>query len=216
MKRYAFVLVALVGCHESSPARRPVRETSDAMSLTAIPDAPVSGTLAGRPFTLRSAWLRVRARSNQSRVDLVLSEGRPGRLCSRPTPNDARQLVVRFRGVTALSAETVRIDAASPGHEVFAEWRGAHGSEGVGGGSAAVVLERVTDAEVVGRLRVCLPDAHGSCVGGTFRAQPCWDELDLDGPRGARDRAPDGGVVEDVPSRGGRTADGGVPDGGAR
>ena len=59
-------------------------------------------------------------------------------------------------------------------------------------------------------------DAHGSCVGGTFRAQPCWDELDLDGPRGARDRAPDGGVVEDVPSRGGRTTDGGVPDGGAR
>lgn len=188
---FAFVFA---GCHESAPVRRPVRETSASMNPATLPATPVHGTVAGRPFTLRTAWMRVVRRVGQERVDLVLSEGRPGRLCGQPTPRDARQIVVRFTGVTALPAETVRIDVSTPRREVFGEAPGAHGIEGLGSGSALVVVERSSPAEAAGRLRVCLPDAHQSCVDGSFRAEVCWDELNLDGPRGARDAPADGGA----------------------
>ena len=194
MKRALLALLALAGCHEATPARRRVRETATAMNPAALPEAPVSGTLAGRAFTLRTAWLRVVRRVGQERTDLVLSEGRPSRLCGRPTPDDARQVVLRFKGVTQVPAGALRIDGSDARREVFAEARGAHGTEGLGSGQALLVAEISPEGEVSGRVRACLPDAHGSCVGGSFRAQVCWDELDLDGPRGARDRATDGGA----------------------
>ena len=197
MRHLALPLLALIaGCHEAPPARtHRARETAASMSAEAIPAANAQGTLGGRPFTLRTAWLRAVRRVGHERVDLVLSEGRPSRLCGRPTPNDARHIVVRFTGVTEVPAGAHRIDPGAQGREVFAEAPGEHGIEAVGGGSALLIAERPDGGDgVFGRVRVCLPDAHGSCVAGAFRAQVCWDELDLDGPRGARDRAGDGGA----------------------
>lgn len=194
MKRSTLVFALLASCHEAPPARRPVRETAASMNPAALPEAPVQGMLAGRPFTLRTAWLRVVRRAGQERTNLVLSEGRPSRLCGRPTPHDARQVVVRFKGVTQVPAGTVRVEPSDAQREVFAEAPGAHGIEGLGSGHALLVTQIAPGGEVTGRMRACFPDAHGSCVGGSFRAQVCWDELDLDGPRGARDRPADGGA----------------------
>lgn len=185
--------VALAGCREHPRVEHRVRERAEAMREALIPDAPVRGSLGGRDFALGSAWLRVERRAGQERVDLVLSEGRVSRLCTRPTPDDARQVVVRLRGATELPAGTLRIDADDGAQEVFAEHRGEHGFEGARG-SALLVVTRSPAGDVSGKVRACIADAQGSCVGGTFRASVCWDELDLDGPRGARDRPGDGGA----------------------
>lgn len=190
----AFLALAALSCREAPPSRGPLRETAASMRAAQIPEAPLRGTLADRPFALQTAWLRVVRRARVQRVDLVLSEGRPSRLCGAPTPSDARQLVLRLRGVTALPAGELRVDGRDPLREVFAESPGEHAVEGLGSGNALLVIEQTAPDETSGRLRACFPDVHRSCVAGSFRARVCWDELDLDGPRGARDRAPDGGT----------------------
>lgn len=181
-------------CARHVEAPRAVQERAASMTLAAIPDAPVSGALGGRGFVLRTAWLRVVRRVGQERLDLVLSEGRPSRLCMRPTPGDARQVVLRFTGVTSLAPGELRVEPEDRAREVFAESPEGHGASGRGGGAALVSLDRADDARVEGRLRACVPLPQGGCVSGTFSAAVCWDELDLDGPRGARDRAGDGGA----------------------
>lgn len=196
MRRLALACLAItaLSCREAPPPRGPVRETAASMRAAQIADAPLRGMIGGRPFSLHTAWLRVVRRERVQRVDLVLSEGRPSRLCGAPSPSDSRQVVLRLRGVTALPAGELRVDLGDPRGEVFAEVPGEHAVEGLGSGSALLVVEQSAPDETAGRVRACFPDAHGSCVTGSFRARACWDELDLDGPRGARDRAPDGGA----------------------
>ncbi len=194
MSRALITLALLAACSHRAEPPRPVREGAAAMNAATIPDDALHGELDGRPFTLRAAWLRVVRRAGQERVDLVLSEGRPSRLCARPTPDDARQVVVRLPGVTRLPAGTLRIEPAGTAGEVFAEAPHAHGFASARG-AALVVVTRADEGRAEGRLRVCLADAHGSCLAGTFAANTCWDELDLDGPRGARDRRADGGGI---------------------
>jgi len=188
------VLALLVACSHRADPPRPVRESAATMNAATIPDAPVHGDLDGRPFALRAAWLRVVRRAGQTRVDLVLSEGRPSRLCAQPTPVDARQVIVRLPGVTRLPLGTLRVETAGAAGEVFAEAPHGHGITAARG-AALVVVTRADEGHAEGRLRVCLADARGSCLAGTFAAHACWDELDLDGPRGARDRRADGGGI---------------------
>lgn len=189
--------LALGACHETPHVTRPPRETAAAMSPGALPAAPLQGELAGHRFALRTAWMRVNRRAGHERLDLILSEGRPSRLCSRPAPADARQVVLRLRGVTAPPpVGTLRVETTDDAREVFAAVPGeheGHGMAGVGPGAALVVVETSSATELTGRARFCLTDAHQSCVAGAFRATVCADELDLDGPRGGRDRAPEGG-----------------------
>ncbi|MFO0630058.1 MAG: hypothetical protein U0325_31145 [Polyangiales bacterium] len=194
MSRAPLVLALLAACAHRAEPPRPVRERAAAMNPATLPDTPLRGDLDGRPFALRAAWLRVVRRAGQARVDLVLSEGRPSRLCAQPTPADARQVVVRLPGVTRLPVGTLRVEPAGTPEEVFAESPHGHGVTGARG-AALVVVTRADDARAEGKLRVCLADAHGSCLAGSFAADACWDELDLDGPRGARDRRADGGGI---------------------
>lgn len=194
MTRAPIALILALGCARREEPPRAVRERAAGMNLAAIPDSPVSGTLGRRAFALRTAWLRVVRRAGQERVDLVLSEGRPSRLCMRPTPRDARQVVLRFSGAIRPPAGTTRIEPGERARGVFGEAAGAHGYVGTGAGSALLSIASVDDSHAEGRLRVCLPEPHGGCIAGAFSADVCWDELDLDGPRGARDRALDGGV----------------------
>lgn len=194
MSRALLPLALLAACSHRAEPPRPVREGASVMNAATIPDAPLHGALDGRPFTLRAAWLRVVRRAGQERVDLVLSEGRPSRLCARPTPDDARQVIVRLPGATRLPAGTLRVEPSGTPGEVFAEAPHAHGVTSARG-AALVVVTRADEGLAEGKLRVCLADAQQSCLAGTFAATACWDELDLDGPRGARDRRADGGGI---------------------
>lgn len=190
MKRALILAIVLfAGCREPDARTYAPRERAESMMPESVARSPVSGHLAGTPFTMRSAWYRVVRRPGHARLDLVVSEGAPSRLCARPTPADARQVVVRHEGTTALTPGPLRADPSpSAPFRVFYEHPGEHGFEGVGGASALVVIDAIEANVLLGRLRACFPDATGSCVGGAFRAEECRDELDFDGPRGGRTR----------------------------
>ncbi len=190
MKRaLATALVLSVGCREPEAHTYAPRERAESMTPESLARSPVSGHLGGRPFTQRTAWYRVVRRPGHARLDLVVSEGTPSRLCAVPTPAGARQVLVRYDGTTALTPGPLRADPSPTApFRVFYERPAEHGFEGVGGASALVVIDAIEANVIVGRLRACFPDATGSCVGGAFRAEECRDELDFDGPRGGRTR----------------------------
>lgn len=192
MSRALCALALLAACARRAEPPRRVRETAAAMNPATIPEVPLRGELDGRPFVLRAAWLRVVQREGQRRTDLVLSEGRPSRLCGRPHPDDARQIVLRLSGVTRLPEGTLRVEPADAAREVFSE-APLRGGYVAARGAAVALIARADDERAEGRVRVCLADARGSCLAGAFTASRCRDELELDGPRGARDRSADGG-----------------------
>ncbi len=153
------------------------------MRVDAIPPPPVSGTVDGQPFHLRTAWYRIQRRMGRDRVDLILSEGGRARLCGESTPDRARHVWIRFPSVTALHTGVQRVDA--PATNPFSihferildgRWRGHSGGVGV------VSVDTVERTTVTGRLRACFDDEGASCVSGTFRAEECQSELDLDSP----------------------------------
>lgn len=186
MKSAASVLAALLvaGCHEAPRREGAPRERSTSMQAGNLATAPVAGHLGGTPFRLRAAWYRVVRRPGHERVDLFLSEGNVSRLCGRPTPSNARQVLVRVPNARTLTRGELRVAATTTAMQVSYETPVEHGYEGVGAGEALVVLDTVESTVVAGRMRACFPDAQGSCVDGTFRAEECRDELDFDGPRG--------------------------------
>lgn len=188
MKRAACLLLVVSSCREPAHHDGAPHERAASMHAGSLATAPVAGHLAGTPFRMRAAWYRVVRRSGHERVDLFISEGRSGRLCGRPTASEARQVLVRATGVRALPTGEVRVTAATPTMQVSYEVPEEHGYEGVGGGEALVVFDAAEGTAVLGRLRACFPDAHKSCVEGTFRAEECRDELDFDGPRGGGQR----------------------------
>jgi hypothetical protein len=180
---------SLSACHREAP-RRPPAMRSQAMDLAAVPPTVVSGSLRGQPFRTVEAWYRVVRMPGRERVDLIFSEGRATRLCGESSPELARHVWVRFPGVTRLAVGVQRVDppAVSP-FSVHYEWAEHDKWAGHGGGSAAIGVDAVTPGTIVGRAKICFGDATQSCVAGSFRAQECRNELDLDGPRsGVRQR----------------------------
>lgn len=186
----AALLLALAACAKAPERPRPPAVLSAAMDLASVPPTAVAGSLRGRPFRTVEAWYRVSRLAGRERVDLIFSEGRAARLCGESTPELARHVWLRVPGVTQLAPGVLRVDppAASPlsAHYEWAEdekWRGH------GGGAVALSVDEVSPGAVAGRVRVCFADAAQSCVAGSFRAQECRSELDLDGPRaGIRQR----------------------------
>lgn len=185
----AAACASLTACHREAP-RRPPAVRSQAMDLAAVPPTPVAGSLRGQAFRTVEAWYRVVRMPGRERVDLIFSEGRATRLCGESTPELARHVWVRFPGVTRLAVGEQRVDppATSP-FSVHYEWTEHEKWVGHGGGSAAIGVDAVTPGTITGRAKICFGDATQSCVTGSFRAQECRNELDLDSPRsGIRQR----------------------------
>lgn len=181
---------SLGGCHRAAERPRPPAVRSQDMEVAAIPPTPVAGSLRGRAFRTVEAWYRVVRMPGRERVDLIFSEGHAARLCGESLPELARHVWVRFPGITQLPVGVARVDppAAAP-FSVHYEWTEREKWRGHGGGSAAIAVEEVVRGTVVGRAKICFGDATQSCVAGSFRAQECRSELDIDGPRsGIRQR----------------------------
>ncbi|MEI8255001.1 MAG: hypothetical protein WCJ30_04950 [Deltaproteobacteria bacterium] len=177
------VLAPEVGCRWKPEVHQHLAVRSSDMQVAAIPPPSVGGSIDGQAFHLRTAWYRVERRAGRERVDLILSEGTRARLCGDSTPERAREVWLRFPGVTSLQAGVQRVDppAATPfsihyERIVDDRWRGHTG------GAAVVSLDVVERTTISGRLRACFDDTSASCLSGTFRAEECQSELDLDSP----------------------------------
>lgn len=171
--RRAVFLVALVACRAETvaPAQKPA--DPPVTSESAIPDAPVSGTIHGTPFVARDARFIADDRVGYEHVDIALSAGKSKDACGAIDPERATSVWLRLDGKHSIDPK----DAASytVHYQVFDgdHWLGLTAQK------ALVVLRPPSpDGRLSGGLAVCFGDEWQSCVSGSFDAASCPPEID--------------------------------------
>lgn len=149
-------------------------------STASIPLSPVSGRIAGRPFTVEAARYSIDRRPGYEKVEIELLAENPDKPCGDPAMKHVTSVWLRVGGVDAVRAETVRIESGKPGpweahYQVFDQkkWTGN------GDASALISLSApAPDMKLSGELSACFGDASKSCVAGRFEAIYCPIRID--------------------------------------
>lgn len=188
-------LCALLACctpssEQQETPRRPLNVGLMDLRGEAVPEGPVSGTIAGNPFRSKNAYYTISRRAGGQRIDLFFLEeehehcGLPGASSSLSGPT----VWIRIPGRTSLApgeltAELAGENTMQAHYEVQQEghWTGVGIGRSVGLLSIATIQEDI----VHGHLLVCFDDGVESCVRGRFRAGECRSEVDLN-PAGER------------------------------
>lgn len=146
----------------------------------AIPDGPVTGTLRGHKFVLGDARYVADHRRGYTRVDIALSSGAAGAACGEIKPPRAPRVWLRLERSDKVETQNIRLAPEARGpwsvHYQVIEDDGWTGS----GEAAAIVSLRAPGPEgkVSGSIAVCFADDAGSCVSGSFDAEPCPPSID--------------------------------------
>jgi hypothetical protein len=178
------IWLILVGCAAISAAcdQRPAPAAHDVQpaptSPDSIPEAPVSGTIRGRDFALRTATYIVDRRPGYEHVDIRLSAGEALSPCE-PAP-DATSVWLRRKALREIQATQVHI---APGDqspwEVHYQLKDAGHWVGNGDAAALIVINTVrSDLKLQGELWSCFADGQKSCVSGSFVATYCPIRID--------------------------------------
>lgn len=179
----AFV-AATVGCRAEEPSRSSTEAVDPGtLHVRDIPNAKVSGTLRGEPFTAKQARFRVERMEGRQRVDVYLADA-PLERCGVPIDRHVRRIWLRFDGVTELGPGIYRVHAGSDRPQPSIHYEVPVDFEWVGwrGGAALVLLDSVDADTVRGRLDVVFDDEAASRVQGRFAASSCIGALDVDNP----------------------------------
>jgi hypothetical protein len=176
----AAVAVGLLGCRSESHRAPPRPVEPPVAQASAIPDAPLNGTLHGVQFVLRDARYIVDRRVGYAHTDIKLSAAKSETPCGPTVPARAASVWLRLQGEPLTGAKEIRL---APGEEspwsvhyqVFEDERWF----GVGEGSAVVSIRELgPDGRLSGGIAVCFSDDKKSCVSGSFDAQSCPTSLD--------------------------------------
>lgn len=169
----------LAGCRPESRAdpHRAVAPPVD--SPSAIPAAPISGTIRGAPFVARDARYVIDRRIGYAHTDIKLSAGKADLPCGPILPANASSIWLRLDGAGKIESQDMRIaedaGAWSVHYQVF------DGAHWVGVSDASAVLsmhEPGPDGRIQGGLAVCFSDDAKSCVSGSFTAESCPTSID--------------------------------------
>jgi hypothetical protein len=172
-------LALLPSCRDEvlRPAPHPVQPPVD--SPSAIPDAPVNGTVHGAQFVLRDARYVVDKRMGFAHTDIKLSAGKSENPCGPIEPAHSTSVWLRLDGEPQLGSKDFKIAPGDPSgwtvhYQAFDErWMG------VGEGAAIVTLrEPGPDGRLSGGIAVCFVDDKKSCVSGSFEALSCPPSID--------------------------------------
>jgi hypothetical protein len=182
MRRAILLLAALgvVACRPDTPPPSSVRVEAPVSSPDAIPDAPLGGTLLGKPFALRDARYVVDSRAGYQHTDIALSAGAADAPCFPVAPARSPSVWLRLEGPGAIEANdlTIAQDGAGPWSVHYQVFDGERWV-GVGQGSALLSIRDVApDGRVSGGLAVCFADDAKSCVSGSFVAVSCPPTID--------------------------------------
>jgi hypothetical protein len=217
----ALCLVALSACKDESHFTPHKAIDPPVASPNAIPDAPVSGSLAGVPFQLRDARYIIDRRLGYAHTDIKLSAGKADTACGPLTPTTATSVWLRLEGAGRIDTKDVRLgpdakDTWTVHYQVFNGERWV----GVGDGSAVLTIhEPGADGKLNGAIGVCFDDEKKSCVSGSFDAVACPPVIDqpVRGalppetiPEAYRLKLLDAGAASAAPT------DSGTPDGAAQ
>lgn len=185
----ARVLVALLlplaatGCGKARAAPLPAGAASAGVAddLGSIPDAQVSGRVAGQPFALRTARYFIDRRPGRETVQIELMAGALEKPCESNSAVHDATLWLRETGASTIAPQTVRFGPLDKtqtweGHyEVYGEgaWTGN------GDATVLLVVEDVgSDLLLTGSISACFADAAHSCVAGRFAARYCPIRID--------------------------------------
>lgn len=172
------------GAHDPKPAPT---------SPNAIPAAPLSGSINGHPFAVRTARYIVDRRPDHEKLEIHLSAAEVAG-CEDDGAKHITDVWLRRAGSAMPTTEPAHIapDQPSPWevhYEAYEDGKWTGNSRA----SALLVIRSRTDGNLDGDLSVCFGDASASCVSGTFSARGC--PIRIDAPvRGApaMERLPDG------------------------
>jgi len=193
----------------SGPVSPPVE------SFESIPDAPVSGTLRGAPFSLRDARYSVDRRMAYAHTDVKLSAGAAESPCGEIKPRGAASVWLRLSGAGAVERGQMKLDPKTPA-PWSVHYQAREDDRWLGSGSGVALFEIKSigaDGKINGELAVCFADGKKSCVKGSFAAQPC--PISIDEP--VRGTFPVEDIEGHLPKpRAVEGADAGAADAGAR
>jgi hypothetical protein len=160
------------------PASRAVEPP--VVSASAIPDAPVNGTVHGAQFVLRDARYVVDRRVGFAHTDIKLSAGKAESPCGPILPGHATSIWLRLEGEPALGPPDFKLAPGEDGPwSVHYQAFDGDAWMGVGEGSAIVSLrEPGPDGRLSGGIGVCFMDDRKSCVSGSFEAMSCPPSID--------------------------------------
>lgn len=190
MRGYVAIAVLLVACGAAPDAPPPLPDAASVAIDQAVTDH-VEGTIAGQPFTALDVRFRIRDGA-AARVDLWLADAAIER-CGLAQPRSGTRVWLRFADVTSLAPGSY-VQNGAEDDVVEAHYERAVGRrfEEIHRARTEVEIVSASVTAITGRVRTCFADAAGSCVGGHFRATPCWSRVDgrtLREPPGLDDHA---------------------------
>ncbi len=144
---------------------------------SAIPDAPVSGTIHGAPFVARDARYVVDDCIAYEHVDLVLSAGKSEDACGAIEPSHGASVWLRLDRKATIVPEDA--PSWSVHYQVFEDDGSGGHWVGLTAKKALFAIHGVgADGHLTGGLAVCFGDDSGSCVSGSFDAASCPARID--------------------------------------
>jgi hypothetical protein len=144
-----------------------------------IPEGPLSGTIDGKSFAVKTAIYAVDRRLGYEHVDVKLYSTEIEEPCAKNDPGGPT-VWLRRRGAEPLVPGTARVAAGEPSPwEVHYQIKEGRAWMGNGDAAASIVIRQVeTDAKIHGELSAAFGDASRSLVAGTFVAQRCLISID--------------------------------------
>lgn len=183
MKRLVIALL-LVACRADTKAPVQVAADPPVSTPSAIPEAPVSGTIHGAPFVARDMRWVLDDRIGYAHVDLALSAGKAESACGEIAPAKPASVWLRLEGKHEIRPNELRLDEgadASEGEAWSVHYQVFDRDHWVGlaAKKALLVLHGVSpDGRLSGGLAVCFGDEQKSCVSGSFDATSCPPRID--------------------------------------
>jgi hypothetical protein len=171
---------AIVSCRDEAIVTPPRPVEPPVSSHSAIPDAPVVGTIRGAPFVLRDARFIVDRRLGYAHTDIKLSSAKAESPCGPIAQGTATSVWLRLDGPDTIVSQDMKLEPGKPGlwSVHYQSWDGDQWA-GVGEAAALVTIHEPTpDGRVTGAIAVCFSDEGKSCVSGSFDAQSCPASID--------------------------------------
>jgi hypothetical protein len=176
MRRFVIV-VMLVACRADTKAPEQKPADPPVSTETAIPDAPVSGTIHGAPFVARDMRYVVDDRIGYAHIDVKLSTGKAEDACGAITPKRPASVWMRIDGKQDLAK--TKPEDWSVHYQIFEDDVSGGHWVGLTAQKSLLVIRGVSpDGKLSGGLAVCFGDESNSCVSGSFDAVSCPPVID--------------------------------------
>jgi len=144
-----------------------------------IPEGPASGTIDGKPYSVKTAIYAVDRRLGYEHVDIKLYSAQIENPCAI-RDSSGSMVWLRRRGAEPLATGTTRVLAGQDSAwEVHYQVKDGRIWTGNGDAAAIIAIREIeSDTKIHGELSAAFGDASRSLVAGSFVAERCLISID--------------------------------------